>query len=154
QLDTFDLKPRHKNGGEFQPIETAVPGIQISEHLPRLSRQMQDLAIIRSMSTREGDHSRATYLARTGYLPQGPIRYPTIGSLFSKELGSDASELPDFVSISPNRFVSPGAFGPGFLGPGYSPLIVGSDALAPRDSMQQGESLQVRNLKRPAGVSA
>src|SRR5271169_2836777 len=42
QLDTFDLKPGHANGGEFKPIATSAPGIQISEHLPRIARFMND----------------------------------------------------------------------------------------------------------------
>ena len=152
QLDTFDPKPEHENGGEFKPIDTAVPGIQICEHLPQVAKQMQDLAVIRSMSTKEGDHTRATYLARTGYLPQGPIRYPTMGSLFSKEMGSHDAELPNFVSIAPNRFVSPGAYGPGFLGPAYAPLIVGNSSLTPGAAMQQDDALRVRNIDLPAGV--
>ena len=49
QLDTFDPKPEHENGGEFKPIDTSVPGIQICEHLPKIAQQMQDMAIIRSM---------------------------------------------------------------------------------------------------------
>src|ERR1700738_238865 len=83
QLDTFDLKPGHANGGPARETQTSVAGIRISEHLPRLARQMQDMAIIRSMSTKEGDHGRGTFLMRTGYLPQGPIQYPTIGSALS-----------------------------------------------------------------------
>lgn len=151
QLDTFDPKPEHENGGEFKPIETSVPGIQICEHLPQIAQQMQDMAIIRSMSTKEGDHSRATYLARTGYLPQGPIRYPTMGSLFSKELGQDSADLPNFVSIAPNRFLSPAAYGPGFLGPQYAPLIVG-DAAGSGVQMNEDDSLSVRNIELPSGV--
>ncbi|MEQ9065260.1 MAG: DUF1501 domain-containing protein, partial [Gimesia chilikensis] len=60
QCDTFDLKPDHENGGPFKPIATSVPGIQISEHLPQLAKAMQHLVPIRSMSTKEGDHTRAT----------------------------------------------------------------------------------------------
>src|SRR5207253_917610 len=48
QMDTFDLKPGHANGGTFKAIDTAVPGIKISEHLPRVAKQMKDLAIVRS----------------------------------------------------------------------------------------------------------
>ena len=55
QMDTFDLKPEHKNGGEFNPIETSVPGIRISEHLPGVANHMKEMAIIRSMTTKEGD---------------------------------------------------------------------------------------------------
>src|SRR6516162_3467641 len=86
---------------------------------------MEHMAIIRSMNTREGDHTRGTYLMRTGYLPQGPIQYPTLGSLLSKELGDEEPSLPNFVSIAPNTFLSPGAYGPGFLGSKYAPLVVG-----------------------------
>src|SRR5712664_1029902 len=53
QMDTFDLKPGHVNGGPFRETQTSVPGIRISEHLPKLAHQMQDIAIIRSMRTRE-----------------------------------------------------------------------------------------------------
>ena len=129
QTDTFDPKPGHPNGGEFKAIETAVPGIVISEHLPKLAKQMKDMAIIRSMSTKEGDHGRATFNLRTGYQQTGPIRYPTLGSLVAKEIGSDDAELPNFVSIAPVRSFNPGAFGPGFLGPQYAPLVVGERAV-------------------------
>ena len=97
QTDTFDPKPGHANGGTFKAIETAVPGIVVSEHLPKLARQMKDIAIIRGMSTKEGDHGRATFNLRTGYTQQGPIHYPTLGSLVSKELERGDSELPSFV---------------------------------------------------------
>src|SRR6266536_1022564 len=61
QMDTFDLKPGHANGGPYKEIETSVPGIKISENLPKVAQQMKHLAIIRSMQTKEGDHTRATY---------------------------------------------------------------------------------------------
>ena len=121
QMDTFDLKPGHKNGGPFKAIETATPGIRISEHLPRLARETDDMAIIRSMSTKEGDHGRATFHLRTGYVPQGPIQYPALGALVAKERERDDAELPNFVSIAPVRFFNQSAFGPGFLGPQYAP---------------------------------
>ena len=54
QMDTFDLKPGHKNGGPFKEIGTAVPGIRISEHLPRLARHMDRLALVRSITSQEG----------------------------------------------------------------------------------------------------
>jgi hypothetical protein len=128
QMDTFDLKPGHKNGGPVKEIATSVPGIKISEHLPGLAKQMQRMALIRSMSTREADHSRGTYLMRTGRAPGGPIQYPSLGSLVSKELERPDAPLPGFVSIAPQRFLSTAAFGPGFLGPRYAPLIVGENA--------------------------
>src|SRR5688572_27658319 len=71
QVDTFDLKPGHANGGPFKAITTDVPGIQVGEHLPQLARRMKRLAVLRSMRTREGDHGRATAHLRTGYRAEG-----------------------------------------------------------------------------------
>jgi hypothetical protein len=163
QLDTWDPKPGHANGGPFKAIQTAVPGLSISEHLPGLAKQMNHAAVIRSMSTKEGDHNRATALMQTGYLPQGPIRYPCFGSLFSKELVDPRSEMPAFVSIAPAAFFRTG---PGFLGPQYAPMVVGGDAPArpkaekPEADAEQesapddfGPPLKVANLGRPSGVS-
>ena len=158
QTDTFDMKPGHRNGGAFQPIETSVPGIQISEHLPQLAKQMEHIALVRSMSTKEGDHSRAMFFLRTGYLPQGPVQYPTLGSLYSKELGRDEAELPNFVSVTPNRFLGPAAYGPGFLGPNFSPLVVGGNGVVVAqpngDGKDYEKTLQVKNLSRPDKVTA
>ncbi len=132
QTDTFDMKPDHANGGEFKEIETSVPGLRFSEHLPKLAAQADNLAIIRSLSTAEGDHARGTYLMHTGHRPGGPISFPTIGSSLSKALGSDDAELPNFISIAPYTALSNAAFGPGFLGPRHAPLTVGA-----RTSFQQ-----------------
>ena len=146
QIDTFDPKPGHANGGPYKPIATSVPGILLGEHLPRMAREVKDLAIIRGMSTKEGDHTRATYNLRTGYLPQGPVRYPTLGSLVAKELEDDSAELPGFVSIAPARAISPLAFSSGFLGPKFAPLIVGERGGAgPR-------GFRVDDLDLPAGI--
>jgi hypothetical protein len=120
QTDTFDMKPGHANGGTFKPIETAVKGIQISEHLPKLAQEFKDLAIIRSLVTTEGDHGLGTQLMMTGYQPrQAAVRYPCLGSLLSKELGRDDNDLPNYVSLSPMRLGDAG-----FLGANYSPLTV------------------------------
>lgn len=126
QLDTFDMKPGHENGGEFQEASTNVPGLKFSEHLPRLAAQADQLAIVRGLSTKEGDHGRGTFLMRTGHPPQGPIHYPTLGSLVSKQLAETTDDMPAFVSISPYRIFNQAAFGPGFLGPRHAPLTVGA----------------------------
>lgn len=151
QLDTFDLKPGHENGGEFKPIATSVPGLQFSEHLPKLAAQAQHLSIVRSMSTKEGDHGRGTYLMRTGYLPGGPVEYPTLGASLSKELGEDSAELPNFVSISPVAAFNPAAFSPGFLGPRYAAATVGP--LQRAAAASPFAQLGLENLHAPAGVS-
>lgn len=126
QTDTFDMKPGHANGGEFREIETEAPGLRFSEHLPGLARHGKSLAVVRGLSTKEGDHGRGTYLMRTGQRPQGPVQYPAIGSSLSKQLGLPTDSFPNYVSIAPFQAVSQEAFSPGFLGPRYAPLTVAS----------------------------
>src|SRR5262245_3633280 len=150
QTDTFDPKPGHANGGPFAAIQTSVAGIRIGEHLPNVAQQMGHLAIIRSMRTREGDHGRATYHLRTGYLPMPPIEFPTLGSLVAKERERAEAYLPSYVSIAAALF-NPSALSPGFLGPRYAPLVVGQltgDAFAGTDG-----GLRVQNMARPGSVS-
>lgn len=155
QMDTFDMKPEHANGGEFKEIATRVPGLRISEHLPRLATQADKLALVRGLSTKEGDHGRGTFLMRTGQPPRGPVRYPTIGASLSKELGDDSELALNFVSISPYRAFNQAAYGPGFLGPKYAPLTVGATDNLPLNpgDMPQYADLRVDDLTRPTNVS-
>jgi uncharacterized protein (DUF1501 family) len=154
QLDTFDLKPGHANGGPFQAIDTNVPGVQISEHFSRIAKLANHLAIVRSLHSKEGDHGRATFLLRTGYVPQGPVQYPTLGALVAKELGDDHSELPNFVSVAPFRALSQNAFGSGFLGPRLAPLVVGESGFGPVQPGQNNvnQALQVQDLVAATGI--
>lgn len=121
QTDTWDLKPGHKNGGPFKEIATAAPGVRISEHLPKLAAAAKELGIIRSMSTKEGEHGRATQLLHTGQLPSTVVDYPALGSLLAKEIGDPDHDLPSYVTVSPGGI---GNVGAGFLGPRYAPLGV------------------------------
>src|SRR5262245_33671672 len=122
QTDTWDLKPGHKNGGPFKEIATAVPGLRVSEHLPKLAAMAKHLGVIRSMTTREGEHGRATQLLHTGQLPGGPVDYPALGSMVAKHLGDPDHDLPGYVTVSPSMFG--GTVGAGFLGPLYAPMAV------------------------------
>ena len=126
QTDTFDMKPNHANGGEFKEIETQAAGLRFSEHLPKLAAMSDRLAVLRGLSTKEGDHGRGTYLMRTGHVPMGPVQYPGIGSTLANQLGNGDATLPNYVSIGPYRAFNQDAFGPGFLGPRLGPLIVGA----------------------------
>jgi hypothetical protein len=149
-IDLWDLKPGHTNGGPFKEIETAAPGVRISEHLPKIAKHMKDLAIIRSMSTREADHGRAAYYLHTGQLPQGPVAYPTLGALVAKELDYEQLPLPPFVSINSQAGVGGNSgFGPGFLGARYAPLAIG----AFRNDNNPDEALRVQDIVPPTGVS-
>jgi len=154
QMDTFDLKPGHANGGPYKEIETSAPGLRISEHLPQIAKHGEQMAVIRSMSTKEADHGRGTYLMHTGRAPGGPIQYPSVGSFLSKELDSPDAELPGFVSVSPFRFFNPGAYSSGFLGPRYAPLIVGENGgvRVQPNADPSDTALKVQDLDLPAGV--
>ncbi|PAY21542.1 MULTISPECIES: DUF1501 domain-containing protein [Pirellulaceae] len=145
QMETLDPKPGHRNGGPTQAISTAVPGIELSQNLPGLATQMKDVALVRSMKTREGDHGRATQLMMTGYRPMGGMTdYPVLGSLISHRLKPADSPLPGFVSIAPFRF---GNLGSGFLGPDHSPLVVSGASNDPNTRA----NLTVENLEVAGG---
>ncbi len=119
-IDIFDLKPGSKNGGEFNPIDTAAPGVQICELMPETAKVFKDLSLVRSMSTREADHNRGRYYMHTSYVPNPTVTHPAFGSVVSHELGASRGslEIPAFVSIG-------GASGDaGFLGMAHAPFVV------------------------------
>ena len=152
QTDTFDMKPGHANGGTFKEIATSAPGLRFSEHLPKLAKQAEHLAVLRGLSTAEGDHGRGTFLMRTGHRPEAEIRYPTLGSVISKELAvDDRLALPDYVSVNPFAEFDSTAFDAGFLGPRYAPLTV-RPRLNPVNAGGFAE-LGVDHLRLPGGVS-
>jgi hypothetical protein len=130
QIDTFDPKPGRPTGGEFRAIESSVSGLRVSEHLPMLAARMHQLALIRSLTAKEGNHDRARYLMQTGFVPQGGVSHPSLGSHVARVAGG-ASDLPGFVTINLP------AVGPGYLGAAWSAFTV-PDASKP-----------VRNLAPP-----
>jgi len=157
QMDTFDMKPGHENGGTFKEVSTKAPGLKFSEHLPKLAEHAKRLAVVRSLSTKEGDHGRGTYLVRTGHQPAGPIRYPAIGSSLSKELDVAESDVPAYVSISPYRVFNQAAFSPGFLGPAHAPMTVGATNGFQQQQAQNNDTyaeLKVDDLMPPDAIDA
>jgi hypothetical protein len=151
-IDLWDRKLDHENGGPFKEIATSAPGLRIGEHLPKIAKFGDRLAVLRGMSTKEGDHGRGTYIMRTGVAPSAAgIQYPSIGGLLAKELGDPLAELPNFISITPQRFFSQEAYGPGFLGAQYAPLIVG-DGQFNRSGGNIDQILKVEELARPKSV--
>src|SRR5262249_27110801 len=73
QFETFDPKPGAETQGPTNAIPTAAAGVSIAEHWTKTAGVMGDVAVIRSMTTKEGNHGRATYLLHTGYAPSGGI---------------------------------------------------------------------------------
>ena len=136
QIDTFDMKPDHANGGTIKEIATNVPGVRFSEHLPQLAKQADSLAILRGVSTKEGDHQRGTVLMRTGHIPGGPVTYPSIGCSLAKSLGRSDAELPSYVSIAPGAFAQ-ASIRPGFLGPKHAATSVAAAGQVPDGQFAQ-----------------
>lgn len=125
QFETFDPKPGARTQGPTRAIATSVPGLHIAEHWTRTASVMKDLAVIRSMTSKEGNHGRATYLLHTSYPPSGGIVHPGFGSLVAQQLGSADFDLPHFVSIAGLSVSS------SFLGVRYAPFIVTDPNQAP-----------------------
>ncbi len=121
-MDIWDLKPAASTSGPFTPIST-TGDVQISQHMPLMAQQMHHVGIVRSMSTKEADHSRGRYYMHTGYVPNPNIEHPSYGAVISHELAPARPELeiPPFVSVGG------GSVGPGFLGMTYAPFVVNSN---------------------------
>jgi uncharacterized protein (DUF1501 family) len=136
-IDLWDLKPGQPTGGQFKPISTAASGVQISEHLPTVAKQMKNLAIIRSLVTTEGDHNRGTQLVATGRAPSPVVQYPVLGSVAAKILAQKDLDLPSFISVGGGGGARVGS---GFLGMTYAPFTVQNPGQLPE------------NIAAPAGI--
>ncbi len=141
QMDTFDPKPNSKPEfrSKFKPIPTSVPGVHVTEHLPRCAKLAHKYTIIRSMTHKTPVHVPACGLILSGHLPLSSITHPCIGSVVSKELGP-RNELPAFFSV-------PGSTGywesAGYLDPRFNPFDAGNP---------NTDKFQVRDLELPLGV--
>src|SRR5262245_5125639 len=120
QLDTFDPHPSKKIAGGTKSISTAVKGIELAEGFEQLAGQMESVAIVRSMVSKEGDHERGTYLMKTGYRPDPTVEHPTIGAICCHELPVGRTDIPRHISILTGQWPSRG----GFLGGEYDAFQV------------------------------
>lgn len=132
QFETFSPLPEHPNGGGTAAIATAVPGIRFAEHWPEAAAVADRLAVIRSMTSKEGSHPRATHLLHTGYLPIPGVRHPTLGSIVASQLATVATvatgatsdcgaDLPPVVRIGARGRADSGA---GILGMAWEPFEI------------------------------
>lgn len=126
-LDTWDPKPGTLVGGPFKAIDTPLRGVRICEHLPGLAEAMPRLALLRGMTSREGNHVRAHHLLHTGYAPNPTVQHAAWGSLVASELGDLAADLPAFVSLG-----GPSGDG-GYLGVGFNPFVVANPSEPPQN---------------------
>lgn len=140
-MDTFDLKPDApaEYRGEFNPIKTNVPGMEISEHLPKLAKCADKYVILRGVSHTLAAHEFGTLYMNTGNRPIPSLDFPGYGAVVSKELPAP-SDLPSFVAVpnTPQRA--------GYLGVQYAPLSTNS-------SPTMGKSYTVRGISLMGGVT-
>ncbi len=146
QFETFDPKPGHENGGETKAIDTNVPGIQFSDNFPHLATMADQLAVIRSMTSKEGNHQRASFLLHTSYAPTASVKHPTLGAVVSHELPNPECELPSFVSISNGRRNYGGG---GILGVEYDPFTLANATRLPENTKP---TTQVARYQRRLGL--
>ncbi len=139
--DTLDLKPQApaEYRGQFSPIATSVPGVEICEHMPKLAQRADKYAIIRGITHNLADHGLGMRYVMTGNRPTPVINYPMFGSVVSHAFPSSA-DLPSFVSI--DRPVE----GPGYLGPEFGPLSTG-------EKPRYGQPFRVRGITLGDGMT-
>jgi len=140
-IDTFDLKPEapEEYRGEFKPVKTNVPGVEISEHLPKLSRQADKFAILRGVSHTLAAHQLGRMYLNTGNRPLPSLTFPGYGSVVAREFAGQ-DELPKNVAV-------PNAMHPaGYLGVRYSALATGG---APR----LGQPFSIRGMSLGNGLT-
>lgn len=121
-LDTFDPKTERSVKGPVEAISTQGSGIRISEYLPNIAKQMDKMAVVRSLSSTQGAHEEGRYFMHSSYTKRGTIVHPGIGSWLMKMDGPRNPNLPGVVHVgSPN----PGG-GSGFFEQRFAPLVIGN----------------------------
>lgn len=126
QFETFDPKPNTSSAGDKSAIQTSVSGIEISEDWKNTAKVMSDIALIRSMTNKEGNHQRATYQMHTGYVPSGSVKHPSLGSNITREIGNRELDIPSIVSVGATT-------GAGFLGVDYEPFNINNPGNIPNN---------------------
>ncbi|MBT8038266.1 MAG: DUF1501 domain-containing protein [Verrucomicrobiae bacterium] len=150
-IDTLDPKPNApaEIRGETQTINTNVDGIQLGHCLPGLAKHMDQVALIRSMSTTQGAHAQGRYYMRTGYAPRSSIVHPSPGAWANRLMGDANKDMPSYITVNCGSS-HPGA---GFMEAQYAPLPIG-DAMAglqnsrPARNMDDAQFHQQLNLRQ------
>jgi Protein of unknown function (DUF1501) len=142
-IDTFDMKPDAPDQirGEYRPIASKVPGVQVCERLPRIARIMDKVTLIRSMRHEMKNHNSAGYYSLTGYAPPTDDQrlrdsrelFPAYGSIVDRLAPASQAGVPSFVSYP--HVIRDGSITPGqhasFLGQTYDPFFIGQDPNSP-----------------------
>jgi hypothetical protein len=123
QFETFSPLAGHANGGGTKAISTAVPGMKFAEYWPEAAKVADRLAVIRSMTSKEGSHPRASFLLHTGYIPNPSARHPSLGAIVGSQLAAEKPpcDLPPVVRIGGR---GRGESGGGLLGRHWDPFEI------------------------------
>lgn len=120
QLETFDPKPGTEIAAGSRARDTAVKGVQLGSGFEQLADLMADVALVRSLTSPEGDHERGTYTVKTGYRPEPTLVHPSLGAVVCHAFAGDRLDIPRHISILPNQWPARG----GFLGAEYDAFQV------------------------------
>jgi hypothetical protein len=136
QFETWDPKPGTETSGPFGAIATSLPGIQISQLMPRCATIMDKLAVIRSMKTEPNEHFQGIDVLTRGDKPRPPFTRPILGSVIAEQLGQLDSPVPQFILLDPcpegNEFRAFKAGNwAGWLGAQYGPVRAGGEFAIP-----------------------
>lgn len=151
QMETWDPKPGHANGGPYRAIPTAVPGVHISELMPKMAARLKHTAIIRSINSKIADHGGGAKMMQLGRREEPAIRYPDLGAVVARELGRAESKVPDYVSfysMTEGSGTGPGTSG--FLGSRYQAMYL-SKKSAP-DNLERLETISDVDHKERADL--
>lgn len=145
QFETWDPKPGRWSSGPFGAIDTNLPGVQVSELMPKCSTLLDRLAVIRSMSTTPSEHFQGIDALTRGDAPRPPFTRPILGSVVAEQLGRRDSPVPQFVFLDPcpegNEFKAFKAGDwAGWLGSEYGPVRAGGE-------------FKIANTELPPGLS-
>ena len=151
-METYDLKPGApaEYRGEFKPIQTNVPGIDICEYLPMHATIADKFALVRSISHTFADHGGGHKKFLTGRDPSQPTGfvndYPMVGSMAAKVWENRSTKLPQYIAGTDDgrQGIDVFSFGSAYLGPATHPFIVSGDPATPK--------FQVRNLAPVGGI--
>jgi hypothetical protein len=154
QYDTFNPKPGSANQGPAGAIPTTVDGLQVAEYWPQTAGMMHQIALIRSMVSKEKEHDRAIALVRTGYPPSEAVRYPSFGSLVARDRNDLDFDLPAFVRIGKPRITTRDVDA-GVLGVQYNPFKVDNPGeLPPNLASKAPPSVLRRRLELSRSLDA
>ncbi len=154
QLETWDPKPGRLTGGPFGTIPTSIPGVHISELMPKMAKRMHQVSVIRSLSTGDAGHGTGAEMMLRGRKNEAALHYPDMGAILSKELGRADSKVPGYVSFySQTEGRGSGMTSPAFLGARFAAMELNNGMMPPNISrlgeiseMDHRERSQLRDM--------